>query len=176
MSFNLEWLLSRNVRIHPKERILKKISITDSGCWEYTGKKDRCGYGVFKIGGRNLGAHKVSYILHKGDFDQDNKEMMHLCHNRCCINPEHIKPGTHKENMSFIETRLRIRKSCRKDRLGKTLNTHNYGVMAEKEKQTILIGSSYIAEKLGFSSGSISRSCSRKPGREKYRGYLWSYI
>jgi len=171
MSFDLNWLLTRKVRSCPVERLLSKVEYDKNGCWNFTGKKDSCGYGVFKIGGRSLGAHKVSYILHKGDFDQTKFEMMHECHNRACINPCHIKVGTHRENMNYPETKGRMVGS--KYRLGD--NCYTFNLIAKKEGETMLFGSSFQAQKLGLSSGRISQSCNNIKGRLRYRGFRWEY-
>lgn len=112
-----EWILSRKCRTSQIERLMKGVKVSESNCWERQTNLDRCGYGRFKIGGRQLGAHKISYILHKGDFDQSKYEVLHSCDNPCCINPDHLSVGTHKQNMrdmvskgrhpSFIENRFK---------------------------------------------------------------------
>ncbi len=171
MSFDLKWLLTRRVRISPIKRILSKVEVDDNGCWNYKGQKDPYGYGVFKIGGRHLGAHKVSYILHNGDFDQNKFEMMHECHNRRCVNPEHIKAGTHKENMSYIETRVAMRGRNKKRERGNFV----YNVIGSKKGQTILFGTTYTAKNLGYSDGSISSSANGRKGKERCRGFKFDY-
>jgi len=42
--------------------------------------------------------HRLSYQLYKGEIPK-NKEIMHSCHNRLCINPDHLSYGTRKQNM-----------------------------------------------------------------------------
>lgn len=170
MSFDKKWILSQGFRVHPLERIVSKCTKDKNGCWNYTGSLDSCGYGIFKIEGRNLGAHKVSYILHNGDFDQDIYEMMHDCHNRRCINPEHIKAGTHKQNMSYSDTRKRMRDSKLSGCGGSV-----YNLIARKRGETMLFGSSGTAKRFGLSSGSISESCNNVKYRGKYKGFKWSY-
>ena len=172
MSFNLNWINSQNTRTNPKDRLLSKVSVDDGGCWNYMGRLDRCGYGSFKIGGRNLGAHKVSYILHKGDFDQSKFEMMHNCHNRRCINPEHITAGTHKDNMGCMETRRRMTRATRSRAGG---DKYVFNLIASKKGETMLFMSSYQAQSMGLSSGSISESCNEVKSRVTYRGYKWMY-
>lgn len=97
--YDFNWMITRGFRENPYSRLYRFSEVLDNGCINYTGNKDQYGYGRFKIGGRNLGAHKVSYILHEGDYDQDNLELMHTCDNRSCINPKHMRPATHTENI-----------------------------------------------------------------------------
>lgn len=103
------WIISGNKRVDVKSRLLSKVSISESGCWEYTGALDRCGYGKFKVNGRNLGAHKISYIIHKCDYDQ-SLCIMHSCDNPRCINPDHLSPGTHAENVADMISKGRMPK------------------------------------------------------------------
>ena len=68
-------------------------------CWEWQGTICSNGYGsthLFKHWTR--WAHRVSYLLSKGDIPP-GKEILHSCDNRRCINPEHLSVGTRKQNM-----------------------------------------------------------------------------
>lgn len=94
-----EWLTTRKWRENPYSRLYRNSVVSPTGCIEYQGALDQYGYGRFKIGGRQLGAHKVSYILHEGDYDQSNLELGHSCDNPSCINPKHLTPVTHAENI-----------------------------------------------------------------------------
>lgn len=66
-------------------------------CWEWTAEIGRSGYGRFWLGGRRQYAHRVAYELANGPIPS---EMMidHMCHNLTCVNPDHLRPVTNKQN------------------------------------------------------------------------------
>lgn len=71
------------------------------GCWPWEGTMMSSGYGkaTVEIGGRvqTIGAHKLSYILHKAAVPR-GQVVRHLCNNRRCCNPQHLVTGTHQDN------------------------------------------------------------------------------
>lgn len=69
-------------------------------CWNWLGACSE-GYGLFFIiggNGRYLMAHRVSYEMKYGPIPKD-LELDHLCHNKSCVNPEHLEAVTHDINM-----------------------------------------------------------------------------
>ena len=69
----------------------------NSGCWIWLKPIDRYGYGVFSFGGRRMKAHQFAYEFYKGTIPSE-LEPDHKCRVRCCVNPEHMEPVTHREN------------------------------------------------------------------------------
>ena len=73
-------------------------------CWEWQSSKTKDGYGQLSKEAivkafSTRGAHRLSKML----FDNwepsgRNEHTRHQCHNRCCINPDHILVGSAKEN------------------------------------------------------------------------------
>ena len=68
-----------------------------SGCWLFTGRKNRDGYGAFSRNYRNVMAHRAVYeemigLIPKG------KILMHSCDVPACCNPDHLVIGSHQEN------------------------------------------------------------------------------
>ncbi len=82
----------------------KKVSKTD-GCWDWTGYTFN-GYGKVNINSQVCNAHRISLIICGSIFEPSKKELgakgeiiMHLCDNRGCVRPSHLKVTTQKENM-----------------------------------------------------------------------------
>lgn len=70
----------------------------NTGCWWWTGWVDDNGYGRVSVRKHWRTAHRVSYELAKGPIPE-GLTLDHLCRNRSCINPDHLEPVTHVENV-----------------------------------------------------------------------------
>lgn len=86
----------------PVERFQEKISHTDeNGCHIWGGAVQTRGYGSFCWGGKGktILAHRWAFIyLGKNDIP-DDLVIDHVCRNRLCVNPEHMRVVTNKENV-----------------------------------------------------------------------------
>lgn len=75
-----------------------KIEISSNGCWNWRATVKPDGYGMIYISGRkSQKAHRFFYEKLIGPIPT-GLCIDHLCRNRCCVNPTHLEPVTHKEN------------------------------------------------------------------------------
>jgi hypothetical protein len=87
-----------------RDRFWSKVFIKDpSDCWIWQGSINPQGYGLFFIGDKILGAHRVAWIISHNKpipkFINNRKTVIrHLCGNRSCVNPNHLEIGTYTDN------------------------------------------------------------------------------
>lgn len=79
------------------ERIRRYITGRGS-CWEWTGLKNVRGYGRINVAGTMQLAHRATYSALRGPIPE-GLELDHLCRNPSCVNPDHLEPVTHAENV-----------------------------------------------------------------------------
>lgn len=79
----------------------------NSGCWLWFGACDRHGYGHVRINGFLYKAHRLVYECVKGPIPV-GLEPDHLCRLPCCVNPDHLEPVTHRENMLRGKTATKL--------------------------------------------------------------------
>ena len=142
---------------HLIQRMLIERSVVDSsGCWNWTWYKDINGYGKVTIDSKTWLAHRVSYIVFKGEFP-DEMFICHHCDNPSCINPDHLRTGSHAENMAEARERGLIRSGDRHPQFGRKKPP---GIKNRLSKPVRVLGKLYSSQKeaeaaLGLGSGTV---------------------
>lgn len=77
---------------------LARLYEAGPGCWLWKGTLDRIGYGNVVVERHTYRAHRVVYEALIGPIG-DGLELDHLCRNKACVNPAHLEPVTHSENL-----------------------------------------------------------------------------
>ena len=78
-------------------RFWKKVQPDSNGCWLWTAGLNPFGYANFAHPISNL-AHRVSYAVLVGPIP-DGFDVDHVCTVRRCVNPEHLRAVSHRENI-----------------------------------------------------------------------------
>ncbi|WP_324030110.1 hypothetical protein GC087_07100 [Pantoea sp. JZ2] len=78
-------------------------------CIEWTGYKNKDGYGRKRVGSKLYLVHRLAYCEHHNvDISHiDGLLIRHKCDNPSCINPLHLEPGSQKDNMQDMKSRGR---------------------------------------------------------------------
>jgi len=136
-------------------------------CWEWQASRTRHGYGRIKVGqGRATGAHRLSYLIHKGQI-ADGLLVCHSCDNPACCNPDHLFLGTYSDN-----SRDMVAKGRAKGQYGDARSC-----VPAKIKETDVPQIRELA-KSGMTKAAISRhfNVSREAIRDVVNGRTWKHV
>ena len=90
--------IKEKLKYYSKEN-RNKPKFKGSYCREWQAGKSQSGYGHIDIPGKGkCRAHRIAYEEYIGEITEENPIIRHLCHNKLCINPFHLKAGTPQDN------------------------------------------------------------------------------
>lgn len=82
-------------------------TVTESGCWEWSGSLDIYGYGQMAVNrGRPWKAYRIAYEAWV-KVPAPNVDICHTCDNPPCINPAHLFEGSRHVNVTDAVTKMR---------------------------------------------------------------------
>lgn len=89
------------------ERFWSRVDKTtnSNGCWEWQGTIEKTGYGHVEYKGKTWKTHRMAWLLTYEKVPVNC--ILHACDNRKCVNPNHLREGTHKENSQDMVKRKR---------------------------------------------------------------------
>jgi hypothetical protein len=127
-------------------------------CWIWTARGNQCGYGLFGIGGSSncMVAHKVHWAIIAKREIPEGMELLHRCDNPPCVRLEHLRTGTHAENMADMTKKGRAA-HLRGNKTGAA--RHLSLSQAAEAKDMLDAGCPHkeIMEKFGISRTAVSR-------------------
>lgn len=105
-------------------RFWSKVDIKENNeCWNWLGYTSSSGYGKFRLDYKSEFAHRIAYRIHTKKVIFGN--LMHTCDNPRCVNPHHLREGSHCDNMSDM---------CFKDRQNNRQGENNSrAILTEKD-------------------------------------------
>lgn len=152
------------------ERFWKKVK-KGRGCWLWTGIPASTGYGQLSRGGRGNGtvhAHRVSWELHNGPIPTGDGHhgtvVMHICDNRLCVKPSHLRLGSQGDNVADMDAKAR-----RKNRnlCGEAHGMSKWTVEQVRAVKAATGTQREIAKQTGVALGSV---------KAIRRGVVWRHI
>lgn len=85
-------------QLKAEQRFLNSFQQDNNGCHVWVKNKDRNGYGKLSSRRKTIQAHRFAWEFYKKEKIPDGLVVMHICNNKSCVNPQHLKLGTLKEN------------------------------------------------------------------------------
>ena len=131
----------------------KFLSLIDSeggpaSCWPFLGSTMGAGYG-------QMPSNKISRLAHRWIYTHligpipSGIVVMHICDNRLCCNPLHLKLGTQQDNLKDMNNKKRHGvhpKKCTSEKLQTILKFKNNGLTVPE-----------IAKQIGYNKRTIFR-------------------
>lgn len=89
----------RYIKGHQQRPGLVEYTVDEeTGCWNWIGYRNPNGYALKHHNGKQVPAHRYMWEKVNGPMPE-GLEPDHLCRNRGCVNPDHVEPVTHTENV-----------------------------------------------------------------------------
>ena len=99
---------------------LSMYTVDANGCWLYTGRLNRKGYGA---AGSHGSAHRYFYTRLVGPIPE-GLQIDHLCMVPRCVNPAHMEPVTVQENLRRKYEAMVLPETCSRGHVYTEENTY----------------------------------------------------
>lgn len=134
------------------------------GCWEWQKSFTKSGYATFTKDGKQYYSHRLAWESANGPIP-DGLDILHLCDNKKCCRPDHLKPGTHAENMADMKAKGRAFRMIGEQHINHILSSNDVLKMRALRKETIPVKA--LAKSFCVSVSTIEKILS---------GHLWKHL
>lgn len=139
------------------EMLLANSVKRSSGCLEWTGGRNKDGYGHTSFHHESVDVHRLMYAVSVGPIPS-GMCVLHRCDNPPCFLPEHLFAGTRAENMQ--DKMNKGRHDCRGARNGRAKLTDAMVVSIRAEYASGNLPMRIFARRYGVSVNAIHRAVS----------------
>lgn len=142
-------------------RFQEKVTPGRNGCIEWSGSRNEHGYGIQRIDGRAVKAHRVAWEFAHGPIPA-GQHVLHRCDNPPCVNPDHLFLGIHVDNMADMVAKGRA--------AGATGDRHGSRTHPERVRRGSASGRAKLTEadipviRVRLAAGESQRSVARSYG------------
>lgn len=123
-------------------------------CWEWKGHRGNAGYGVAYCQGLQLRAHRVAYMVAKGDVPE-GVLVLHTCDNPPCCNPAHLRLGTYLDNNEDAINKGRHRLKSARRTEAEIKREVRERLLAAATQQTLTLSTGQAAQIAGVSAQTV---------------------
>jgi hypothetical protein len=88
------------------EDLYKDSVVLDNGCIVWMKSRSKAGYGQKAVNGSKEYTHRLACQIKHGK-GEPKQEVLHSCDNPPCLNPDHLRWGTRKQNVADMIQRGR---------------------------------------------------------------------
>ena len=138
-----------------------------NACWPFLKKtRNKQGYGRMQWGDKLESAHRIAWSLANGEPIPNDDDVLHICDNPPCCNPDHLFLGDHDDNMADMVAKGR---SSRKvgERNGRALVSEEMAREIKRRYQTEKISQAALGAEHGITQSAVSAIV---------RGVNWSHL
>ncbi len=120
-----------------KSRFWEKVDYEEGSCWIWIGARIPEQYGSFGVGGKQYGAHRISFMIHNPDENIIGLDVHHVCNNPPCVNPSHLLAVSRREHIRDLTPNNPVYQKARQDQCwrGHPLTGDNLHAYTDKNGQ-----------------------------------------